>query len=130
TFLCGIRTGIKMKYSIEASASVTAPSLIIDTACTVWSYLAARTLILRLTSHNQAKGVTYSAVGVDEIVNLLRTGYGPYVNRLKKPVLRKHLSRFIGTTPTMLDGQMKADEWLRLPAAIYKADFEHHNFGG
>jgi hydroxymethylpyrimidine pyrophosphatase-like HAD family hydrolase/hypoxanthine phosphoribosyltransferase len=128
--LIGLRNGIMITEWIDEASIITESVPSIETARTVGSYVAARTRTLRLSSHNQSKGVTYSAVGVDEIANLLRAGYGPYVSRLKKPVLRKHLYRFMGTAPTMLDGQMKADEWLRLPAAIYKADFEHHNFGG
>jgi hydroxymethylpyrimidine pyrophosphatase-like HAD family hydrolase/orotate phosphoribosyltransferase len=128
--LIGVRNGIMITEWIDGATSVMEASPSIATATRVGSYIAARTRALRLSSHSQTKGVTYSAVGVDEIVNLLRTGYGPYINRLKKPILRKHLYRFMSTTPTMLDGHMQADEWLRLPAAIYKADFEHHNFGG
>src|SRR5207253_3500854 len=128
--LIGLRNGIMITEWIDDAASAIEAPPGIETVKRVGSYIAARTRTLHLSSHSQTKGVTYSAVGVDEIVNLLRAGYGPYVNRLKKPILRKHLYRFMGTTPTMLDGQMKADEWLCLPAAIYKADFEHHNFGG
>ena len=100
---------------IDDAASVIEPASI-ATVKRVGSYIAARTRKLRLSSHRQTKGVTYSAVGVDEMVNLLRAGYGPYVNRLKKPILRKHLYRFMDAAPTLLDGQMKVDEWLRLPA--------------
>jgi len=128
--LIGLRNGIMVTEWIDDAASVMEPGPNIETVRRVASYIAARTRTLRLSSHTQAKGVTYGAVGVDEIVNLFRAGYGPYVNRLKRPILRKHFYRLMGLTPTMLDGQMKPDEWLRLPATIYKADFEHHNFGG
>jgi hydroxymethylpyrimidine pyrophosphatase-like HAD family hydrolase len=128
--LIGLRNGIMITEWIDdAGGPIEAPPSI-NTVRRIGAYIAARTRTLRLSSYSKNKGVTYSAVGVDEIVDLIRTGYGPYVNRLKKPILRKHLYRFMASAPTLLDGQMKADEWLRLPAAIYKADFEHHNFGG
>ena len=128
--LIGLRNGIMITEWIDDAGRVIEAPPSIDTVRRVGAYIAARTRTLRLSSHSKNKGVTYSAVGVDEIVDLLRAGYGPYVNRLKKPILRKYLYRFMASAPTLLDGQMKADEWLRLPAAIYKADFEHHNFGG
>jgi hydroxymethylpyrimidine pyrophosphatase-like HAD family hydrolase len=46
-------------------------------------------------------------------------------------VLRKLLQRYRSPFPTLIDGQMRREEWLTVkPASIYKGDFEHHNFGG
>ena len=78
----------------------------------------------------RAKGVTYAAVGVDEIVNLFRAGYGPYVNRLKKPILRKHFYRFMGMTPTMLDGPDESGRMAAVTGSHLQGGFRASNFGG
>jgi hydroxymethylpyrimidine pyrophosphatase-like HAD family hydrolase len=46
------------------------------------------------------------------------------------PALRKQLQRVVTAVPTFIDGQMRGEEWLQTADGLYKADFEHHNFGG
>src|SRR5579862_286321 len=94
------------------------------------SYVAARATKLPLAGDFQFKSRTYRWTGLDEIVTILRAAYGPYLSRVKGGRLRKELYKYVATAPTLIDGRMNPEEWLHRPDAIYKADFEHHNFGG
>src|SRR5262245_57468683 len=64
------------------------------------------------------------------MLNIVRAVYGSYVNRLKTPALRRQLCKYMTAMPTLIDGKMQPDEWLHTRESVYKADFEHHNFGG
>src|SRR5262249_4302340 len=46
------------------------------------------------------------------------------------PALRKEVFKYVTAVPTLIDGNMYPEEWIHTPTGIYKADFEHHNFGG
>jgi hydroxymethylpyrimidine pyrophosphatase-like HAD family hydrolase len=46
------------------------------------------------------------------------------------PALRKQLTEAVSSVPTFIDGRMRPDEWLKTADGLFKADFEHHNFGG
>jgi hydroxymethylpyrimidine pyrophosphatase-like HAD family hydrolase/orotate phosphoribosyltransferase len=93
-------------------------------------YIAARACRLALDGDCRLASRTYRWTGFDDIVNILRRAYGPYVNRLKVPALRNQLQRVVTSAPTFIDGRMRSEEWLQTPAGVFKADFEHHTFGG
>jgi hydroxymethylpyrimidine pyrophosphatase-like HAD family hydrolase len=93
-------------------------------------YVATRSRSLPLAGDCRLESRTYRWAGLDEIVTILRHAYGPYIGRLKASSLRKELYKFVSSTPALIDGRMRPEEWLHTPVAIYKADFEHHNFGG
>ena len=101
-----------------------------DMASHIAPYLAARTRRLSLEGDCRLANRTYRWTGFDDILNILRRAYGPYVNRLKVPALRSQLQQAITSVPTFIDGRMRFEEWLRTSAGVFKADFEHHNFGG
>jgi hydroxymethylpyrimidine pyrophosphatase-like HAD family hydrolase len=94
------------------------------------SYVAARSRRLPLEGDCRLESRTYRWTGLDEIVMILRAAYGPYLSRLRAPGLRKQLHRYVVSAPTLIDGRMRPEEWLHTPTGVYKADFEHHNFGG
>ena len=96
----------------------------------VASYVAARRRRLPLIGDCRHEKRTYRWSGVDEIVTILRAAYGPFLGRLKAAALRKQVYAYLSSTPTLIDGRMRSQEWLRTPTAVFKADFEHHNFGG
>src|SRR5439155_18791094 len=101
-----------------------------ETVKVVASYVAARSRRLRLSGDCRLENRTYRWTGSDELVAILRSVYGRIINRLKAPVLRKELYRYIGSAPTLVDGRMRREEWVRDGSRLYKTDFEHHNFGG
>jgi hydroxymethylpyrimidine pyrophosphatase-like HAD family hydrolase/hypoxanthine phosphoribosyltransferase len=94
------------------------------------SYVAARLRLLPITGDCRLESRTYRWTGSDEILHILRAAYGPYINRLKTPALRKKLYRYVTAAPALVDGKMRPEEWIRTRDGVYKADFEHHNFGG
>ena len=72
----------------------------------------------------------YRWTGWDEMIHILRGAYGPYVGRLKAPVLRRLLEGYVSPVPTVVDGRMRREEWIETSGGVLKADFEQHNFGG
>ena len=94
------------------------------------SYVAARSRYLRLAGDCRFESRNYRWTGTDDIVRIFRAAYGPYMSRLKEPSLREKVHKYVNSAPTLVDGRMRPEEWLRTPDGIYKADFEHHNFGG
>jgi hypothetical protein len=93
-------------------------------------YVAARSRRLALAGDCRLESRTYRWTGCDDILNMLRVAYGPYVNRLKVSALRSQLQQVVTSVPTFIDGRMRLEEWLRTSDGMFKADFEHHNFGG
>jgi hydroxymethylpyrimidine pyrophosphatase-like HAD family hydrolase/orotate phosphoribosyltransferase len=121
----GLRNGLLVSEWIDRNKAAAAPTIGL-----LASYVAARARHLRLAGDCRLESRTYRWTGSDEIVDILRAVYGPYVNRLKKPALRKELFKYVTAVPTFLDGKMHPEEWLDSGTGIYKSDFEHHNFGG
>jgi len=67
----------------------------------------------------------------DVLAEALRGAYGPYLGRWKRRALRRRLQDEYRTPlPTLVDGRMRREEWIRTDDAPLKIDFEHHNFGG
>ena len=102
----------------------------VNRAQVVSSYVAKRVQRLRLTEDPCFDSPGYRWTGWDEIVNILRGAYGPYVGRFKVRALREQLKRYVSPMPIVIDGRMKPDEWVETDTGIYKVDFEQHNFGG
>jgi hydroxymethylpyrimidine pyrophosphatase-like HAD family hydrolase/orotate phosphoribosyltransferase len=121
----GLRNGLLVSEWIDSRKAAAAPTVDL-----LASYVATRACHLRLAGDCRLESRTYRWTGSDEIVDILRAVYGPYVNRLKKPAIRKELFKYVTAVPTFLDGKMQPEEWLDSGTGIYKSDFEHHNFGG
>jgi hydroxymethylpyrimidine pyrophosphatase-like HAD family hydrolase len=125
----GLRNGLLLSEWLDQSAST--PASTTETMVSrIASYVAARSRRLALPGDCRFERRTYRWTGCDEILNILRSAYGPYVNRLKMPVLRKQLQNVVSALPTLVDGRMNPDEWIHTGEGAYKIDFEHHNFGG
>lgn len=62
--------------------------------------------------------------GWDELVSILGGVYGPYVGRLKAPVVRRRLRSFVSPVPSVVDGHMRPEGWIETPAGIFKTDFD------
>jgi hydroxymethylpyrimidine pyrophosphatase-like HAD family hydrolase/adenine/guanine phosphoribosyltransferase-like PRPP-binding protein len=126
----GLRNGLlAMEWIDVASGAATCESTD-DLVTRLASYTAARARRLALSGDCYFEKRTYRYTGTDEMLNIIRAMYGSYLNRLKTSALRKQLYKYVTAMPTMIDGKMQPDEWLHTPERVYKADFEHHNFGG
>ncbi len=124
----GLRNGLLLSEWVEQTPP---PAEVKDTMVNrVASYVAARSRRLPLPGDCRFERRTYRWTGCDDILNILRSAYGPYVNRLKLPALRKQLQKVVTSVPTLVDGRMNPEEWLHSAGGIFKTDFEHHNFGG
>jgi hydroxymethylpyrimidine pyrophosphatase-like HAD family hydrolase len=49
---------------------------------------------------------------------------------LKAKTLKAELKKYVSPGPTLLDGGMGLNNWVKDQRRIFKVDFEHHNFGG
>jgi hydroxymethylpyrimidine pyrophosphatase-like HAD family hydrolase/adenine/guanine phosphoribosyltransferase-like PRPP-binding protein len=126
----GLRNGLLVTEWIDGTTPADEPVPAEQMADVLASYVAARCRTLRLSGDWCLERRTYRWTGLDDIVTILRSAYGAYISRFKTPGLRKQLYKYLNAVPTMLDGRMRPEEWVRTPDKIYKIDFEHHNFGG
>jgi haloacid dehalogenase-like hydrolase len=94
------------------------------------SYVARRTESLRLTEDPWFASPGYRWTGWETVVDVIRSAYGPIVDRLAMPLVQRRLGTYASPSPTLVDGHMRRDEWIETDGGIRKVDFEHHNFGG
>jgi len=67
--------------------------------------------------------------GLDQLTGQLIKAYGwSLAQGLKRARIREELSRPC-PYPTLLDGRMRACEWIQDAGSVRKADFEHHGLG-
>jgi hydroxymethylpyrimidine pyrophosphatase-like HAD family hydrolase/hypoxanthine phosphoribosyltransferase len=92
------------------------------------SYVACRVRSLPLRKDPRFEFPEYGW-GWLEILSILRRSYGVDIGRLKDRVILRYLQHVVSPVPTLIDGRMQLDEWIRPNREIYKIDFEHHNFG-
>jgi len=125
----GLRNGFIITEWIESS---TAPEVPATDAMVemLGAYIGARCRRLPLSGDCRFESRTYRWTGTDEIMRILRSVYGRYLNRLKMPALRNELFKYVAARPTLIDGKIEPEEWIRARDHVYKIDFEHHNFGG
>jgi len=100
------------------------------TVKTIASYVSRRAQDLRLDEDPCFENPEYGWTGWDEIINILRGMYGPYIGRLKASVLRQSLRKYVSPIPTLVDGRMNHGDWIETRSGLFKVDFEQHNFGG
>ena len=98
-------------------------------ATTLAAYVARRTQCLRLSEDPRLESHDTSWDGWTMLLAVLRRAYGSYFGRLKISALRGVLRGFTSPHPILVDGRMRPDEWLETSTAMYKLDYEHHNFG-
>lgn len=94
------------------------------------SYVISRVEKLHLSEDPWFAYPGYRWTGWEFILGILRSAYGQYVDYVANLLLKKRLQQYISPSPTMVDGHMRQDEWIKTETGIYKVDFEHHNFGG
>ena len=95
----------------------------------VGTYVARRAAGLRLAEDPFAGNTAPDLNGWAVLTQILRRVYGVRLGRLKSPVLRRALRRYVSPVPALVDGRMHRHEWIITDGAILKTDFEHHNFG-
>ena len=95
------------------------------------SYVAARVRSLplvvdplpELLADRQQKGFV-------RLSELLSKAYGWKVTAImRRARLRKQLALARSPFPTLIDGKMRLDEWIRGSGSLLKTDFEHHGMG-
>ena len=96
---------------------------------TLAAYIARRTQCLHLSEDPRLDGDSSGWSSWKMLLSILRRAYGPYFGRLKISALRRVLRRLASPEPTLVDGRMRPGEWVTTPKAVYKLDYEHHNFG-
>jgi hydroxymethylpyrimidine pyrophosphatase-like HAD family hydrolase/adenine/guanine phosphoribosyltransferase-like PRPP-binding protein len=126
----GLRNGMLVAEWVKTEATKQELSRAETMVPVIASYVAARSRRLPLMGDCRLGSQTYRWTGSDQILDILRAAYGPYINRMKLPTLRKQLFKYVTALPTLTDGRMRSEEWLHAAGRIYKGDFEHHNFGG
>ena len=94
------------------------------------TYVARRVNTLGLQEDPAFAGAGYRWCGWDDLVATLSRMYGPHLGLLKKSAIRRRLQAYVAPNPTLIDGRMKSEDWLRSGDRLLKCDFEHHNFGG
>jgi hydroxymethylpyrimidine pyrophosphatase-like HAD family hydrolase/adenine/guanine phosphoribosyltransferase-like PRPP-binding protein len=94
------------------------------------AYVAERVRTLSLKGDPCFDSPAYRWCGWDDLATALRGVYGPYIGRLKTAAIRKRLRQNTSPRPVLVDGSMKPADWIRSGDALYKTDFEQHNFGG
>lgn len=94
------------------------------------SYVARRAAALPLREDPAFATTGYRWCGWDDLVALFSRVYGPRLGPLKKRAIRRRLQPYVAPNPTLVDGRMKPEDWVRAGRQVLKTDFEHHNFGG
>jgi hydroxymethylpyrimidine pyrophosphatase-like HAD family hydrolase len=94
------------------------------------SYVAARVKELRLPRDPCFEiSIGYGWTGWRVLIDTLKRAYGRYIGRLKVSPLHRSLEEFVSPVPTLIDGKMRPEDWIRTEDGFRKTDFEHHNFG-
>ncbi len=93
------------------------------------SYVAARATRLSLDEDPCFGTVGYRRTGWDTLLRALCEPYGHTIGPLLAFGLKARLKPYVTPLPTLVDGGIGAD-WVASNGRLYKADFEHHNFGG
>src|SRR5439155_17554526 len=128
--LIGLRDGLLLTEWLDEGSACRVGDTRDRVVDAIALYIARRARHLALPGDPCLEPREYRWTGWDELVSILRGVYGPYVGRLKAPVLRRRLRSFVSPVPSVVDGRMRPEDWIETPAGIFKTDFEQHNFGG
>jgi hydroxymethylpyrimidine pyrophosphatase-like HAD family hydrolase len=97
----------------------------------VASYMAARVRGMNLGSDpapDLARDNRHR--GFELLAQVLSKAYGwKLAAVLKRARIRHEVSRHACPLPTLIDGKMRAEEWIIGPGSLLKTDFEHHGLG-
>ena len=97
----------------------------------IGSYVAARTRAAALAADPSVEiAAEDQHMAYDELASMLSRAYGwKPAAVLKRPRLRRQLSRQTCPLPMLTDGKMRPVEWILGPSGLRKSDFEHHGMG-
>jgi hydroxymethylpyrimidine pyrophosphatase-like HAD family hydrolase len=98
---------------------------------TASSYVAARVHTLRFErdpSPGYGSEEHEAFQGLDSVLCKAYGGPG-LAAKLRRRTVRALLSRHVCPFPTLIDGRMRRQEWIKGPGGPLKADFEHHGMG-
>jgi trehalose-6-phosphatase len=126
----GLRHGLMFLEwvgSLDLNSDRPAPAQV---ATIVPKYVAARVSRLPLIEDPSFGLAGSRATGWDVLVNAFRRPYGSIVGRLQSKLIRSQLKQYRAPFPTLIDGELALENWVRGDSRIFKTDFEHHNFGG
>jgi hydroxymethylpyrimidine pyrophosphatase-like HAD family hydrolase len=121
-----LRDGILFSEYVESQTGQEA----YPTAEACARYIARRVHTLGLREDPAFASPGYRWCGWDDLAASLSRVYGPYLGLLKKRAIRRRLQAYVAPNPTLVDGCMKPQDWVRSGRNLLKTDFEHHNFGG
>jgi hydroxymethylpyrimidine pyrophosphatase-like HAD family hydrolase len=98
---------------------------------TLAGYIAARAEGLRFEEDPSPALCRQSLqLGTDMLVDMLANTYRPrLVASLRKCAIRGQLSQLSGPKPALVDGKIRACEWVDTPVGFLKTDFEQHGMG-
>jgi hydroxymethylpyrimidine pyrophosphatase-like HAD family hydrolase len=93
-------------------------------------YVAARARALRLDADPVPHLDVRHQKGAELLASALSAAYGwKTAAVLKRSRLRHELARRPCPVPTLIDGKMRRQEWVRADGSWLKTDFEHHGMG-
>ena len=126
----GLREGVLYTEWLPQKEPVSIPA---DRAALVGraaSYVAARVRSLRLESDPGPHLDARNQKGLELLATALSGAYGlKPVAVVKRADLRRELSRRPCAVPTLIDGKMRPQEWIRSGETLLKTDFEQHGLG-
>jgi hypothetical protein len=97
---------------------------------TASSYIAARVHTLRFEKDPSPGYGSEEHEAFQGLDSVLCRAYGPgLAAKFRRRTVRALLSRHVCPFPTLIDGRMRRQEWIKGPVGPLKADFEHHGMG-
>jgi hydroxymethylpyrimidine pyrophosphatase-like HAD family hydrolase len=128
--LIGLRQGLLFTEWIgPLNPGVQLPSTR-SVAAVVPSYVATRAARLPLSVDPCFASLGGRRTGWDTLLRVLCRPYGRMLGPLWVQVLKEELKTYVSSRLTFPDGGMGLENWVADKSALYKVDFEHHNFGG
>jgi hydroxymethylpyrimidine pyrophosphatase-like HAD family hydrolase len=125
-----LRDGMLVSEWVEGTPVAAREEEQLGVAEALGAYVAERVRALPLKGDPYFDSPAYRWCGWDDLAAALRGVHGRYSGRLKAPAIRKRLRQNASPRPALVDGSMKPADWIRAGGALYKTDFEQHNFGG
>jgi hydroxymethylpyrimidine pyrophosphatase-like HAD family hydrolase len=97
---------------------------------TASSYVAARVHTLRFEKDPSPGYGSEEHEAFRGLDSVLCRAYGPgLAAKLRRRTIRALLSRHVCPFPTLIDGRMRRQEWIKGSVGPLKVDFEHHGMG-
>jgi hydroxymethylpyrimidine pyrophosphatase-like HAD family hydrolase len=128
--LLGLRDGILYTEWLPQADPPALPRDREQLAIRAASYVAARVRSLRLPADPAPELDSHRQRGAEMLAGALSGAYGwKPVAALRRTGICRELTRRACPVPTLIDGKMRLQEWIRRSASFVKTDFEHHGMG-